>query len=56
MTSANSREDLAIRKGQWIGKSVKRVEDPRFLTGAARACQLKKRERGVKPPDRIYKA
>ena len=28
--------DLQIRTGKWIGARVKRVEDPRFLTGAAR--------------------
>ncbi|MEA2278343.1 MAG: aerobic carbon-monoxide dehydrogenase large subunit [Solirubrobacteraceae bacterium] len=28
--------DLTIRKDKWIGKRVQRVEDPRFLTGAAR--------------------
>src|SRR4051812_268908 len=28
--------DLEIRKDKWIGKRVQRVEDPRFLTGAAR--------------------
>lgn len=28
--------DLTIRKEKWIGKRVQRVEDPRFLTGAAR--------------------
>ncbi len=28
--------DLQIRKGKWIGARVKRVEDPRFLTGVAR--------------------
>ncbi|MGD9763972.1 MAG: xanthine dehydrogenase family protein molybdopterin-binding subunit [Candidatus Binatia bacterium] len=28
--------DLEIRKGKWIGARVKRVEDPRFLTGVAR--------------------
>lgn len=27
---------LAIRKGKWIGKRAKRVEDPRYLTGTAR--------------------
>jgi carbon-monoxide dehydrogenase large subunit len=36
MTKPKSPEDLAIRKGEWIGKRVKRVEDPRFLTGTAR--------------------
>lgn len=29
-------KDRSIRKGKWIGARVKRVEDPRFLTGAAR--------------------
>jgi carbon-monoxide dehydrogenase large subunit len=29
-------DDRAIRKGKWIGKRAKRVEDPRYLTGAAR--------------------
>jgi aerobic carbon-monoxide dehydrogenase large subunit len=27
---------LSIRKGKWIGKRAKRVEDPRYLTGTAR--------------------
>ena len=29
-------DDLSIRKERWIGKRVQRVEDPRFLTGAAK--------------------
>jgi aerobic carbon-monoxide dehydrogenase large subunit len=29
-------KDRSIRKGKWIGARVRRVEDPRFLTGAAR--------------------
>jgi carbon-monoxide dehydrogenase large subunit len=29
-------DERAIRKGKWIGKRAKRLEDPRYLTGAAR--------------------
>ena len=29
-------KDRSIRKGKWIGARVERVEDPRFLTGAAK--------------------